>query len=125
MAIFTHLTLGTSDLDKSRSFFDKLLAPLGIKRLFDIEDRSGYGAEAPELVIIKPLNGEAASAGNGQTAGLLAKDRAAVDAFHSAALAAGAADEGAPGLRPAVPNLYAAYIRTPEGHKIAALTFAA
>lgn len=124
MPIFTHMTLGTDDLAKSREFFDAALAPLGIKRLFDIDDRSGYGAEAPELMIIKPIDGGAASAGNGQTVGLLAKDRAAVDAFHEAALGAGGKDEGAPGPRPAAPNLYAAYVRTPEGHKIAALTFA-
>jgi catechol 2,3-dioxygenase-like lactoylglutathione lyase family enzyme len=123
VSIFTHLTLGTDNLGRSQAFFDTALAPLGIKRLFDMDDRSGYGTDAPQLMIIRPINGAPATAGNGQTVGLLARDQTAVDAFHQAALSAGAQCEGAPGPRPGAANLYAAYVRTPEGHKIAALSF--
>ena len=68
-------------------------------------ERVAYATEAGILMVTKPIDGKAASFGNGITIGLSAPSVAAVDAFHSAGLAAGGTDEGAPGPRPANPNL--------------------
>jgi predicted lactoylglutathione lyase len=65
-----------------------------------------------------PAYGEAATSGNGTNVALLAQSREQVDSFYSAALAAGASDEGAPGLRDVHPHFYAAYVRDPDGHKL-------
>jgi catechol 2,3-dioxygenase-like lactoylglutathione lyase family enzyme len=124
MAMFTHITLGTSDLKKGQAFYDAVLGPLGYKRLFTIEDRCGYGAQAPELLIVKPYDGKAASGGNGTTVGLAAPNRAAVSEFHKQGLANGGKCEGPPGPRAAAPNLYAAYLRDPWGNKVAAVCMA-
>jgi catechol 2,3-dioxygenase-like lactoylglutathione lyase family enzyme len=122
--MFTHVTLGALDLKKAEAFYDVVLAPLGYKRLFATEDRCGYGAQVPELLIVKPYDGKSASSGNGTTVGLAAPNRAAVNEFHKQGLANGGRCEGAPGLRPAAPNLYAAYLRDPCGNKLAAVCMA-
>lgn len=121
MTIFTHATLGTHDLARASAFYDQVLAPLGYQRLLDIEGRiCGWGIEAPQFMVGYPRNGEPATASNGLTIGLAAPSRAAIDEFHRRALDLGATDEGAPGPRPFAPNAYAAYIRDPDGNKIAA-----
>jgi catechol 2,3-dioxygenase-like lactoylglutathione lyase family enzyme len=121
MSIFTHFTLGTHDLVRARTFYDQVLAPLGFTRLLDIEGRiCGWGIAAPQFMVGYPRNGEPATASNGLTIGLAAPNREAIDEFHRRALALGAVDEGAPGPRPVAPSAYAAYIRDPDGHKIAA-----
>jgi len=119
--MFTHMTVGTNDLPKARAFYDAVLGPLGHKRLFDLDDRSGYGAEGPEFLVLRPIDGKVASAGNGATIGFASPNRAAVDEFHKQALARGGKCEGAPGLRPIAPNFYAAYVRDPVGNKLVAI----
>jgi catechol 2,3-dioxygenase-like lactoylglutathione lyase family enzyme len=118
MSIFTHLTLGTNDLGKARSFYDAILSPLGVKRIHDMDHASIYGVDGPALFITKPRDGEPATRANGLTVGLKAPSRAAIDEFHKLALAAGGTDEGAPGPREFAPGAYAAYVRCPDGHKI-------
>jgi len=122
---FTHVVLGTNNLDKARTFYDRALAPLGMKRQMDLETASLWGAAAPELMITKPRDGKSATASNGMTIGFSAPNNAAVDKFHSEALAAGGKCEGPPGPRAnAGPNAYAAYVRDTDGNKIVALSFA-
>jgi predicted lactoylglutathione lyase len=65
-----------------------------------------------------PADGKAATCGNGTNVALLAETREQVDRFYATALAAGALDEGAQGLRDVHPHFYAAYIRDPDGHKL-------
>lgn len=120
MAIYTHITLGTNNLEKARGFYDSALAPLGLKRLMDHDTGSMYGVDAPEFMILKPRDGNPATVGNGLTIGFRAPNRAAIDEFHKQALAAGGTDEGAPGPREFAPNAYAAYVRDLDGHKIVA-----
>jgi len=68
-----------------------------------------------------PANGEAACLGNGSMLAFKAPSRAAVEAFHAAALTAGGKDEGAPGVRgETTPPFYGAYVRDPEGNKFCA-----
>jgi len=121
MAIYSHLFVGTNDLEKSRQFYDATLAPLGIKRLHDMENSSMYGVDAPEFFISRPADGQPATKANGLTVGFQAPNRAAIDEFHKQAMANGGTDEGAPGPRPFAPNAYAAYARCPDGHKLVAV----
>lgn len=118
--MLTHITLGTNDLERARAFYDKVLEPLALKRLFSVEQASGWGGEAPQFIVLHPRNGEAAAAGNGLTVGFAAPSRVAVNEFHRIALSLGATDEGAPGPRSFAPNAYAAYVRDLDGHKIVA-----
>jgi catechol 2,3-dioxygenase-like lactoylglutathione lyase family enzyme len=125
MSIYTHVAIGTNDIENARKFYDATLSPLGIKRLGNLDTASFYGAEAPELMITKPLDGKAATAANGVSISFAAPSRAAVDTFHSNAVSNGGVCAGAPGPRPAAPTAYAAYVRDPDGNKIATYCFAA
>jgi catechol 2,3-dioxygenase-like lactoylglutathione lyase family enzyme len=120
MAIFTHVTVGTNDLAKAREFYDAVLAPLGIKRLKDFGDGgSCWGATTEEFMVLKPADGKSASVANGGTISFEAPSRAAVAAFHQAALARGGKDEGAVGPRGFWPDTYAGYCRDLDGNKLA------
>ena len=90
MAIFTHVAIGTNDIAKARAFYDGVLGPLGYKRVADFSDGgSAWGETAPEFFVLKPANGQPATFANGGTVSFVAPNRAAVAAFHKAALAAG------------------------------------
>ena len=126
MGIFTHNCVGTNDLERAGRFYDAALAPLGIGRLGGFLDQGlAYGVRAAEFLVLRPLDGTAATPGNGVTIGFKAPNRVAVDAFHRAGLAAGGSDEGAPGPRGAAPNAYGAYLRDPDGNKLCAYCFMA
>ncbi len=121
---FTHVTVGTNDLEKSTAFYDAALAPLGLKNLGGIPDRATlYGDEKWEFIVTKPANGEPATHANGGTIGFAAPNRTAVDAFHAAALANGGTCDGPPGPRAFDPNAYGAYARDPFGNKLCAYCF--
>ena len=121
MAIFTHVAVGTNDMAKARAFYDSVLAPLGYKRLKDFGDGgSCWGASTEEFMVLKPANGQPASFANGGTVSFEAPSRAAVAAFHKAALGLGGKDEGAVGPRGFWPNAYAGYVRELDGNKLAA-----
>ena len=120
MTIFTHVTVGTNDLAKARAFYDAVLAPLGYKRLNDLGDNGSiWGESAAEFFVLKPANGQPATFANGGTISFVAPSRAAVAAFHKAALAAGGKDEGAVGPRSWHPHDYGAYVRDLDGNKLA------
>lgn len=125
MAIFTHVVLGTNDLQKATQFYDATLGALGIKNLGPMGDRGVlYGADGPEFLVTKPANGEAACHANGGTIGFHAATREAVDKFHDAGMANGGSDEGRPGPRDFAPTAYASYLRDPDGNKICTYCFA-
>lgn len=112
-----YATIGTNNLDKATTFYDAVLTPLGGKRVFANERMQFYGgAGGGMLAICKPYDEQPASVGNGSMFGLAAPSKEAVDQVHAAALAAGAADEGAPGMR--TDNFYGAYFRDPDGNKL-------
>jgi catechol 2,3-dioxygenase-like lactoylglutathione lyase family enzyme len=119
-----HITIGVADFAAVTAFYDQALAPLGVKRMVDVSAEAnngeafcGYGDTRPFFWI---GGGEAS---NGQLHfAFSAEDRATVDAFHRAALAAGGEDNGAPGLRPQYhPNYYGAFVFDPEGRNIEAV----
>ncbi|MBI1171871.1 VOC family protein [bacterium] len=118
-----YVTLGTNDLDRARRFYAPVLATLGISVLHDGKAESSYGApgaEDPFLYVTTPFDGQPATRGNGTMIALTAPTRAAVAAFHAAALASGGSDEGAPGLRYAE-NFFSCYVRDPDGNKLSAV----
>nr|WP_306288390.1 VOC family protein [Pseudoalteromonas sp. WY3] len=126
MSIYTHTTVGTNDLNKARAFYDNVLSIIGLKRIADLDDNGSiWGVDAPPFFVLKPANGQPATVGNGTMVSFEAPDRASIDAFHAAALAAGCPDEGAPGTRGWAPNAYAAYTRDLDGNKLAVYCFKA
>ncbi len=124
--MFSHVTLGTDHLDRARRFYTAVMPTLGIGEPFQLPGALVFGElVGPKLFIGRPFDGGAAGHGNGQHVALLAPSRAAVDAFHAAALANGGSDEGAPGLRPHYhADYYAAYVRDPDGNKLQAVCHA-
>ena len=114
-----HVTLGVSDLERSKKFYDRALAPLGIARLYAEAGRfAGYGVDPKAFFWI----GTRASSQSGAHIALTAKDRATVDRFYAEAIAAGATDNGRPGLRPHYhANYYGAFVLDPDGHNIEAV----
>lgn len=125
MPIFTHVTIGSNDLNRSKKFYDAALGALGLKNLGPMGERGVmWGAASPEFIVLKPANGAAASHANGGTIGFAAPTRKAVHAFHEAGLKNGGKCEGEPGPRTFTPTAYAAYLRDPDGNKICAYCFA-
>lgn len=121
-----HLSLGTTNLERARAFYDPVMQELGLRRTLDVEDAVGYGAGITLFSLNLPADGRSATPGNGVHAAFEVERRAAVDAFFRVALASGGTEDGAPGLRPEYdPNYYAAFVRDPDGNKIEALTFTA
>lgn len=126
-----YVTLGTDDLDRARTFFDALLAPLGTKRLMQFGDEDGgftlwgMGFDKPGVAVTRPYDRAAAHPGNGTMVALVFDEKAKVDSLHADALRLGGSDEGAPGYRGDVAmGFYAAYFRDPDGHKFAAYCIA-
>lgn len=120
-----HLGLTVSDFTKSRAFYDAALAPLGIGIVMQVTPEQtggsshlGYGSEGHPYFWI----GDAGAGGGGVHVAFTAKDRAAVDAFYAAAIAAGGKDNGPPGLREHYhPNYYGAFVLDPDGHNVEAV----
>lgn len=122
---FSHVTVGTNDIARAKEFYDAVLATLGCTRTYDHKEYVGYG-QGPDgesaFWVLPPFDGAAATVGNGTHIALNAATRAAVDAFHAAALAHGGSDEGKPGLRPHYhADYYGAYVRDPDGNKLQAV----
>lgn len=122
MLLYT--TVGTNDLERAGRFYDAVLPLIGYRRQKQAPGEIGYAADEDvrcRFWVVEPLNREPATFGNGVTIALDTPTRASVDAFHATALAAGGTDEGAPGLRPFHISFYAAFIRDPDGNKLAAV----
>lgn len=114
-----HVTIGVTDLAAARRFYAAALAPLGLAEMAsDGAYYAGFGdGEAAFFWIgLKP------APLTGTHVAFRAADRATVDRFHAAALAAGGEDHGAPGLRPQYhADYYGAFVRDPDGHNIEAV----
>jgi catechol 2,3-dioxygenase-like lactoylglutathione lyase family enzyme len=124
-----HIGFAVADYARSKAFYEKALAPLGYTLVMEVgADQTESGSPAagfgmnrkPDFWIggegrlDKPLH-----------VAIVAKDRAAVDAFYQAAMAAGAKDNGAPGIRAHYhPNYYGAFVLDPDGHNIEAVCHA-
>lgn len=114
-----HVTIGVGDLERSIAFYDGALRPLGITRLYaEGATFAGYGADRKAFF----WTGRRDRVTTGVHVAFAAADRAAVDMFYQAALAAGGRDNGAPGLRPQYhPDYYGAFVLDFDGHNIEAV----
>ena len=121
--MFGHITLGTNDLERAGGFYDAVLDTLGHVRGLVGETFISYGDRSgSRLFVVTPFDGNPATVGNGVHVAFKAENRAQVDAFHAAALAAGGTDEGPPGPRPQYhEHYYGAYVRDLDGNKLQAV----
>jgi catechol 2,3-dioxygenase-like lactoylglutathione lyase family enzyme len=114
-----HVTIGVTDFDRARDFYDRALQPLGIARLYaDGDGAAGYGVRPKAFfwISLKQLPQ------TGTHVAFSALDRATVDRFHAAAIAAGGRDNGPPGMRPHYhANYYGAFVLDPDGHNVEAV----
>jgi catechol 2,3-dioxygenase-like lactoylglutathione lyase family enzyme len=115
-----HIGFAVSDYERSKAFYTEALAPLGITLVLEVKSAAaGFGSAGKPYFWIETHGG--AVRGRLHVA-LAAPDRPTVDAFHAAALAAGATDNGAPGVRAIYhPDYYGAYVLDPDGHNIEAV----
>jgi len=127
--MISHVTVGSNDIARAKAFYAKVMAALGYVRVVEGDDHFAYGESATSPAtfwVLAPFDGRPAERGNGWHCAFLAPSRAAVDAFHAAALAAGGSDEGAPGLRPRYSETYyGAYVRDADGNKLQAVCYRA
>jgi catechol 2,3-dioxygenase-like lactoylglutathione lyase family enzyme len=120
-----HVSISVRDLKAAERFYTALLTPLGLTKLREWPDAAiGFGKKYPEFWINLRANMARVAEDSGVHICLRAAEKAAVDAFHAAALAGGGASDGAPGFRAQYhENYYAAFIRDPDGNRIEAVTF--
>jgi len=121
--MFSHIFVGSNDLARSKVFYDALFAATGGPEAIvdEAKGRLIYLHKGAAFIVATPINGEPATIANGATIGFSFANEAEVNAWHAAGVAHGGTSiEDAPGLRPAA-NLYLAYLRDPDGHKLCAL----
>jgi len=115
-----YVTLGTNDLPRAAAFYDVLFAEIGAKRLWESPRGIGWGTaqDKPSVALLAPFDGKPATVGNGVMVGIALDSQATVNRMHAKALALGAKDEGAVGMRG--DNWYCGYFRDPDGNKLLA-----
>lgn len=121
-----HMGIGVSDISRAQAFYELVLRPLGITVVMSIQadplgskpQRLGFGSEGKPFLWLH----DAPVPSQGVHIALIAESREAVDAFHSAGIAAGGQDNGAPGVRPHYhSSYYAAYVLAPDGVNLEAV----
>jgi catechol 2,3-dioxygenase-like lactoylglutathione lyase family enzyme len=116
--VIDHVGLGVRDLEESTAFYQQVLVPLGYQLLMQRDGSAGFGHDGkPDFWIHdnRPPSGPTHVA-------FASPDRATVQAFHAAGLAAGGRDNGAPGPRPHYHgNYYGAFVLDPDGNNIEAV----
>ena len=120
--MFDHLGLPVTDLEQARLFYEQALAPLGVKVVKTYPGAVGLAAGRGRKDEQEFWLTVAEQAPTPLHLAFAAADRARVDAFHRAAIAAGGRDNGAPGLRPQYhEHYYAAFVIGPDGHNLEAV----
>jgi catechol 2,3-dioxygenase-like lactoylglutathione lyase family enzyme len=123
-----HMGFSVSDYERAKAFYAKALAPLGYSLIMEVPaERTGHSAAAGFGAGGKPdfWFGAEGAMNKPMHVAILAKDRAMVDAFYKAAMAAGGRDNGPPGIRPHYhANYYGAFVLDPDGHNIEAVCHA-
>ena len=116
--MFSHMMVGSNDLERSQKFYDQLFTSIGSKPgRTDDKGRLSYGRNGAVFMVTSPIDGQPATRGNGSTIGFSLDSPEQVDTWHKAGVANGGTSiEDPPGLRPN--GAYLAYLRDPDGHKI-------
>jgi catechol 2,3-dioxygenase-like lactoylglutathione lyase family enzyme len=124
--MFSHVTVGCTDLARAVAFYDALLLPLGLRQRPVTPDGGppsacwiDPGRTLPRFYVYVPFDRKPATVGNGSMVAFLAPSTDAVDAAYAAGMQHGGTDEGLPGPRERYgAGYYGAYIRDPDGNKI-------
>lgn len=124
--MFSHITVGCTNLDSAAAFYDAVLTPLGLCRRVVIPDGGPAAAcwvnpelPLPRFYVYQPYNRQPASVGNGSMVAFLARSPEDVEAAYKAGIDQGGADEGKPGPRDNYgAGYYGAYLRDLDGNKI-------
>jgi catechol 2,3-dioxygenase-like lactoylglutathione lyase family enzyme len=126
--MFSHVMVGSNDIERSKRFYDAVLATLGAgEPLRNVagtgHTRLFYRHDGSTFCVTEPINGEPATSANGGTIGFKCHSPEQVQQFHDAAVAHGGTSiEAAPGLRESkMGSLHLAYVRDPDGNKLCAL----
>ena len=121
--MFSHVMLGTNDLDRAKTFYDAVLGTLGVPPGFVDRHRVFWRTPTGVFSVSIPIDGQPATVGNGSTLGFACQSPEQVQAWHAAGVASGGTTcEDPPGVREgAAGKLYLAYLRDPDGNKICAL----
>ena len=118
--MYDHVGLNVRDYERSRAFYEQALAPLGYGVVMAMDEwkAAAFGPEGKPAFWVAQRE----PFGTGTHVAFACDDRATVDAFHAAALAAGGTDNGAPGLRADYhPHYYAADVQDPDGNNVEAV----
>jgi len=125
--MFDHVSIAVSDMTAAETFYDAVMAALGVAKVAAGSDHLGYGPRADaahpdRLYLSIRLDRNLRHSSEQRHWCFKAPSRAAVRAFHAAGLAAGGCDEGAPGLRPHYhPDYFCAFVRDPDGNRLEAV----
>jgi catechol 2,3-dioxygenase-like lactoylglutathione lyase family enzyme len=121
--MFSHVMIGTNDLERSRAFYDAVLGTLGVPPGHVDRHRVFWRTPTGIFSVSVPINGEPATVGNGTTIGFACTSGEQVDAWHAAGCANGGTTcEDPPGVREgASGKLYLGYLRDPDGNKLCGL----
>ena len=121
--MFSHVMLGTDNIEESKKFYDSIMGVLGYDEgIIDHKGRCMYRNETGVFLLTKPINGELATHGNGMTIGFSASSPKLVDMWHETGINNGGTTcEEPPGVRiSGERELYLSYLRDPSGNKICA-----
>ncbi|MEZ8922878.1 VOC family protein [Vibrio cyclitrophicus] len=124
--MFSHVFLGTENIERAKSFYDPIMQELGYSEgTIDPKGRCIYVSKTGVLGLTKPIDGQPATYGNGMTVGFLASSTEIVDEWHRLGVENGGTSiENGPGVRGTDERrLYMAYLRDPDGNKICATHF--
>lgn len=122
--MFSHVMVGTNDLERSKRFYDAVLGTLDVPAgMVDDNRRAFWMTRTGAFSVSKPIDGDPACHANGGTVGFAASSPEQADAWHAAGLANGGTTcEEPPGVREGgMGKLYLAYLRDPDGNKLCAL----
>ena len=121
--MFSHIMVGTNDLDKAKKFYDAALGTLGVPPARVDGHRIFYMTPTGVFSVSKPIDGKPATHANGGTVGFAVESPDQANAWHAAGLANGGATcEEPPGVREGgMGKMYLAYMRDPDGNKLCAL----
>ena len=121
--MFSHVMVGTNDLDRAKTFYDALLGTLGVPPAMVDGHRIFYFANGGIFSVSPPTNSQPATTANGGTIGFACSSPQQADEWHAAGIANGGTScEDPPGVREGgMGKMYLAYLRDPDGNKLCAL----